>query len=80
MYAKLALYASNSLWARTDHVFFPISEVCDTVFSFNFKINIPKLRALYFFFLQFQEWFKSYDNINMDLGKSIDFAWGLRVC
>ena len=33
IYTKLALYGSKNLCARTDNVFFPISEVCDGTVS-----------------------------------------------
>ena len=31
IYAELALYGSKNYYARTDNVFFPISEVCDDI-------------------------------------------------
>ena len=35
MYTELALYGSKNERARTDNVFFPLSEVCDGTVSLN---------------------------------------------
>ena len=41
IYTKLALYGINNFCAKTDNVFFPISEVCDGT------VSLSTLKALH---------------------------------
>ena len=42
-YTKLALYGSKDLCAKSDTIFFPISEVCNGTVSLTKKDNIEVL-------------------------------------
>ena len=42
IYTQLALYGSNNECARTENVFFPISEVCDGTVSLFIKAKQSK--------------------------------------
>ena len=46
-YTELALYGSKNKCARTDHVFLPISEVCDGTVSLALTLDVKVLWFVY---------------------------------
>ena len=57
MYNELALYGGKNECARTDNVFFPISEVCDGTVSLIFLFLVQSCQkriALVFFYRQIE--------------------------